>query len=253
MTALRAPIRRMWSGVRAAGGRDLVDVGAVGQLPLRAIQVQHHRAVAREPVFERAQEGGLRRVADRGDVGHRRRRAVALDVARRARDQVERALVALLVRLAPGDQAVLVEHHGGGAVVVGGATGELEAGADVVDHRDVVAQHGVHDGGRIGVVGEHADRVGVGVVDVAVRAETRAAASRSRPRGAVGSTMQPARYSTISSSLIASRARSVSSLVQVEAGEAVGGDRREVGAAALDPQHRSGRVSSIFDDVLPPP
>ena len=127
-------------GRAARRSRDRLDVGPAGQVELGAVEVEHLAAALAQALAQPVHERAGVAVGERRDGARRGRTAPLGDVGRRAAHQLHGGAVALLVRLAPRDQAVLVEHHGARIAELGGALGELEARPQVGDDRNVGAE-----------------------------------------------------------------------------------------------------------------
>ena len=236
---VRAEANATASGVRstsridAAGVREQVRLGARAERREQRSARSPPRPAAFDPQAEAA-------------------RSAARSIARAARPTNSIvASVALLAGPAPGDEPVLVEQHRAGGRVL------LEQPRDPARHveaRPLVVEpdRSRRRSPRSASVapfrrrGERDHRVGMGVVDLGAPERTRAAASRStvaagpaRARSARDSRPSPRRPSLP----LAQREQ----LVEPQAGEAGGSDRREIGSGALDPEH-AGLTAGMVDD-----
>ena len=230
-TAERPPIRSMWSGVLAHRGEP-VDVGPIGEAALgRGRRPSTTRRSRREPAAQPDEER-----ARPASPGSGTRHRAGSEVLRRARDELERQAVRLLVRVAPGDEPVMGEHDRARIRELGDPARELEAGPQVVDDRDVRAEGIAHGRVRVGRVRERADRVGVDVVDVR-RGQERVQERLDRRARRIG--LDEAAREVGDHLLVGHRVTLAErqQLVEPEAREVGRRDRREVGAAALDPDH----------------
>ena len=141
------------------------------------------------------------------------------------------------------------EHDGTRIRELGDAARELEAGPQVVDDRDVRAEGIAHGRVRIGGVGERADRVGMDVVDVRGRQErVEQRLDRRARRIGLDEAAREVRDHLLVGHRVALAERE--QIVEPEPREVGRRDRREIGAAALDPDHAPLATEVVAFDEL---
>ncbi len=207
-----------------------LDVGPPCERLLRQRGTDDLPAFAREPSAKPHEEALHDAAVGLANLGSFARP----EVVARQPDQLQRQVVRLVVRLAPGHEPVMREHHRPGPCELGDPPREGETGSQVGDDRDVLAERIPHGHDRIRRVRERADRVGVDVIDVRRRQEGMQQRLDRRPRAV---RLDEAAREVGDHLLVAHRCAVAEreQVVEPEPREVAGAGRREIRAAALDP------------------
>ena len=163
----------MWSGVARPASATQLYVFPVGHRSLQVVDVENDvllagQAAAKGREQELALRGGDGRLCGYGAASRDALRQVLVGTP----NQLERRVERLLVGLAPGHQAVVLQHE---RMSVRGLLDreerEGESGANIRNEPNLIAEGGGHGGAGVRLIRQRADRVGVDVVDVDRRQE----------------------------------------------------------------------------------
>ncbi len=231
---------------RASHRADPVGIRPVGQRTLRAVGREDHSLPGGEPAAQPDEEALDGTAVPLRPVGSGRGRA---EVIPRPADQLERELVGLLVRLAPGDEAVVGKHDGPSAGELRDSLRELEPGPKIRHDDDIRAERLVDGRLGIGSVRERADRVGVHVVDVRRRQEGVQEGLDRRPRrlGVDEAACEVRDHLVVGHRLPLAQGQQV---VEPQPREIGGCAGREVGAASLDAERAPLAAAVVALDEL---
>ncbi|MCZ7617809.1 MAG: hypothetical protein M5U32_05675 [Myxococcota bacterium] len=234
-------------GAVAQRAQDLTAPGAIGVAARRREQSAQPRGDARRPF------GGERGRRLRAAPAQRPRLAL-LGPALGRRDDVDHPFVGLARRLAPGEDAVLEQHHRVGGRLnlrgVGGGLREVEARLHVRQQDRFCAEGVTQTGQAVLAVAEREDRIGMRVIDHARR---QPGVQQGLDRWRRGAGVEQRAAQLVHHRLVGKRRQRAQSAQprEIRAGQALRDDRCEIVAGRLHEQRGDLLAEPVLVDALP--